>query len=322
MTLVQRSSNTTIPNSIHYLAGVDGGGTSTRVRVVHRSGQVVGEARSGPSGLSQGSAQAWQHITQALDQVVLAHPMNTLPTDWPALNRDNCWLGLGLAGANNAAWGADFYAANPGYPHAALYSDAETALAGAHAGAPGILVIMGTGSVALARQANGSLASAGGWGFPSGDEGSGGALGLQAMRLAQQAMDGRLAPTPLTEAVRAATGTTAEAMLAWCGAATQFHYATLAPLVLDLAADDALAADLVRDTVRHLANLALAVDVSRQLPLVVAGSIGARLVPQLPPDLIARLVPARGDAMDGALTLLRQTGPQRSGLHSIKEKTA
>ena len=322
MTLAPASTKTAIPDSIHYFVGADGGGTSTRVRVVHRSGRVVGEARSGPSGLSQGSAQAWTHITQALDQVVQDHPVHALSADWPALSRANCWLGLGLAGANNAAWGADFYAANPGYAHVALYSDAQTALAGAHAGAPGILVIMGTGSVALARRANGSLASAGGWGFPSGDEGSGGALGLQAMRLAQQAMDGRLAPTPLTEAVRAATGTSAEAMLDWCGAASQFHYASLAPLVLDLAADDALAADLVRDTVRHLANLALAVDLSRQLPLVVAGSIGMRLVPQLPPDLIARLVPARGDAMDGALTLLRQTGPQRPRLHSTEEHTA
>ena len=312
MTLAERPRTVAIPDSVHYLIGADGGGTSTRVRVWHRDGRLVGEARSGPSGLSQGSAQAWKHIAEALDGALQAPPPQPRDAAWPPLNPQNCWLGLGLAGANNAAWRDHFLDSNPGYAHVAVYSDAETALAGAHAGAPGVLVIMGTGSVAMALTAEGRLVCAGGWGFPSGDEGSGGALGLQAMRLAQQSADGRLAPTPLTQAVREATGSDPEAMLAWCGAATQYHYATLAPLVLDLADHDALAARLVAETVQHLAALACAVDATHSLPIVVAGSIGTRLVSQLPQTLTTRLIPARGDAMDGALTLLRQTGPMRS----------
>jgi glucosamine kinase len=39
------------------------------------------------------------------------------------------------------------------------------------------------------------------------------------------------------------------------------------------------------------------------LPLVVAGSIGQRLLPQLSPAIARRVVAQQGDAMDGALAL-------------------
>jgi glucosamine kinase len=289
----------TLPPHIHYAIGIDGGGTSTRARVVHRSGVVVGEGKAGASGLMQGTAQAWRHIGAAIDQAV----RERLQPGWPAPLPGKCALGMGLAGANNPDWHASCLAADPGYAASYLVSDAVTALRGAHQGAPGALVIMGTGAIGLVLQRDGQHTTVGGWGFPSGDEGSGADLGLRAINLTQQAVDARGPATALTRAVLQAVGGTPTALLAWCGAATQFDYATLAPLVFAHATEDTAAANLLQYAVKSLQILATTLVPVGDLPLVVAGSIGQRLLPQLSPAIARRVVAQQGDAMDGALAL-------------------
>lgn len=291
-----------LPAHIHYAIGIDGGGTSTRARVVHRSGVVVGEGKAGASGLTQGIGQAWRHITQAISQATKGR----LRAGWPEPVPGNCALGLGLAGANNAAWHAECLAADPGYASLKLESDAVTALLGAHGGHPGALVIVGTGAVGLALLPDGQRRTSGGWGFPSGDEGSGADLGLQAVNLTQRALDGRALPGPLTLAVLQATGGKPEALLAWCGAAGQGEYASLTPLIFSHEASDPDAARLLERALHQLEVLARAVDPTHTLPLVVAGSVGQRLAPRLCALVGACVVPPQGDAMDGALTLCMQ----------------
>lgn len=291
-----------LPAHIHYAIGIDGGGTSTRARVVHRSGVVVGEGKAGASGLTQGIGRAWRHIEEAISKATGGR----LQAGWPEPVPANCALGLGLAGANNAAWQAECLAADPGYASLKLESDAVTALLGAHGGHPGALVIVGTGAVGLALLPDGQRRSSGGWGFPSGDEGSGADLGLQAVNLTQRALDGRTLPGPLTLAVLQATGGTPEALLAWCGAAGQGEYASLTPLIFLHEASDPDAARLLERALHQLEALARAVDPTHTLPLVVAGSVGQRLAPRLCALVGACVVPPQGDAMDGALTLCMQ----------------
>ena len=291
-----------LPAHVHYAIGIDGGGTSTRARVVHRSGVVVGEGKAGASGLTQGIGQAWRHIKEAISQATGGR----LQAGWPEPVPANCALGLGLAGANNAAWHAECLAADPGYATLRLESDAVTALLGAHGGHQGALVIVGTGAVGLALLPDGQRRTSGGWGFPSGDEGSGADLGLQAVNLTQRALDGRALPGPLTLAVLQATGGTPEALLAWCGAAGQGEYASLTPLIFSHEASDPDAARLLERALHQLEALARAVDPTHTLPLVVAGSVGQRLAPRLCALVGACVVPPQGDAMEGALTLCMQ----------------
>ena len=72
-----------------------------------------------------------------------------------------------------------------------LTSDAAIALAAAVRNAPGIIVIAGTGSIAFARDDQGKLLRAGGWGIPFDDRGSGYDLGRKAVAAALEAFDGR-----------------------------------------------------------------------------------------------------------------------------------
>lgn len=287
------------PSAVRYVVGVDGGGTSTRARLSRISGERLGEGQAGPSGLMQGIEQAWRHVQLAIEAALQASGLSGDARPPPA----QLALSLGLAGANNVAWRAQFLAANPGYPRVVLDSDAFTALLGAHAGQPGAVVIVGTGSIALAWLADGTRSSSGGWGFPSGDEGSGAYLGLRAATLTQHAQDGRQPPSALTRAVLAASGGSAESLLDWCCKAGQHDYARLAPLVFDCAPQDPAAAQLLHDAVQAIERLISALDPAATLPLALWGSIGQRLAPRLSAATQARLVAPTGDAMDGALTL-------------------
>ena len=127
-----------------------------------------------------------------------------------------------------------------------------------------------------------------------------------AINLAQQAIDGRRAPSALTRAVLQAVGPSADDLLAWCCAASQADFATLAPLVFDHEAHDPAAAQLLGSAVHTLERLAVAVDPEGRLPLAVWGSIGQRLAPRLAPALQARLVRPQADALQGAIQLLTQ----------------
>ncbi len=282
-----------------YRVGVDGGGTGTRARLQDAAGRTLGEGQAGPSSLSQGIEQAWRHVQQAM-AAALADAGLPLPA--PA----EIALGLGLAGAGVAAQHAAFMQANPGYAPIVLVNDGVTQLLGAHAGGPGLVVAAGTGSVAASRDAQGRTRQAGGWGFPVGDEGSGAWLGLQAMRHAQWALDGRAAASPLARAVFDQVGPDAPALLAWCAGAGQAAWATLAPLVFAAAeVGDEAAAALLQQAAHDLTRLVHALDAGGPpLPIVMRGSVGERLVARWPEALRARVIQPAGDSCDGALRLL------------------
>ena len=88
----------------------------------------------------------------------------------------------------------------------AVESDAYTTLLGAHGGEPGVIVALGTGSIAAVLDAGGACRIAGGYGFPSGDEASGAWLGLRAVVHLQQVLDGRAPADAWSDALLARTG--------------------------------------------------------------------------------------------------------------------
>jgi N-acetylglucosamine kinase-like BadF-type ATPase len=70
-----------------------------------------------------------------------------------------------------------------------IVHDAEIALEAAFQDESGVVVIAGTGSVVYARSRSGRTARVGGWGYLLGDEGSGFALGQQALCAVADAID-------------------------------------------------------------------------------------------------------------------------------------
>ncbi len=285
-----------IDSLIDYLLGVDGGGTGTRVRLARIDGTEIAQGAGGPSGLGLGIARAWASVQEAAGQAFAAAGIAQPPLDRIA-------IGLGLAGVHNKQWAAEFTAANPGYAAIRLETDAFTTLMGAHGGAPGAIVAIGTGSVGEVLRADGSRHEVGGWGFPAGDEASGGWIGLRAIGHIEQVLDGRRERSPFADDIIEACGSHRDAIQVWLGRATQTAYASLAPLVLRHAADPVARAILL-DAGSEVAAIAHALDPESRLPLALCGGLGAALRDFLPPKLLARTTPPQGDSAAGALRMI------------------
>jgi glucosamine kinase len=284
---------------IEYLIGVDGGGTGTRVRLARADGAELAQATSGPSGLSLGIDKAWACVNYAVEKAFAAIGIEQIPFASTA-------IGLGLAGVHNKVWAAQFEAANPGYAALALDNDGVTTLIGAHAGQPGVIVAIGTGSVGEALLPDGSQREVSGWGFPAGDEASGGWMGLRAMNHIQQVIDGRKPGSAFADALIDACGGSRDAIQSWLGQATQTAYASLARYVVAHGETEPVARAILEDAGLEVATMAAALDPSGELPVALCGGLGEPLRPYLPQALLARVVAPQGDSAKGALHLIEQ----------------
>jgi N-acetylglucosamine kinase-like BadF-type ATPase len=142
-----------------------------------------------------------------------------------------------------------------------LVSDAAIALEGAFPGQPGIIVIAGTGSVALGRNLQGREARAGGWGHVVDDAGSGYDIGRRVLGAVLRAHDGRGAGTALTPMVLHSLALSSPEEIE--GVALRLDIAAVADLSrLALAAagqGDGVARGIVQEAAQQLALLVRAV---------------------------------------------------------------
>ncbi|KVD42265.1 ATPase [Burkholderia sp. MSMB1072] len=280
-----------------FAIGIDGGGTGTRAVLADRHGRELAQGRGGPSGLGLGIERAWASIGAACAD---AFTQAGLAFEW-----SQCALGCGLAGVNNAAWLAAFRARAP-LGALAIESDAYTTVVGAHGGAPGLIVALGTGSIAAALDAAGACRIAGGFGFPSGDEASGAWLGLRALAYAQQALDGRVPRDAFATALLAETGAqNRDALVQWSCDANQTVYARLAPIVFAHRAHP-VASALIAQAGDEIGKMIDALDPQQALPVALCGGLADALAPAVPVRHAARLRAPLDDSAHGALRLALQ----------------
>jgi glucosamine kinase len=238
------------------ILGLDAGGTGSRAVVV-QDGAVVARHELGPMNVLL-HRDSVQRIAELLEETAAEV------------------AGLGLAGVQ-ASEDARKVAALLGERSAvpvAITDDSEVALLGAFDGAPGVIVIAGTGSIACARDAAGTTVRVGGHGFLLGDEGAGYWIGRECVRAALRARDGLGPRTALQEAVAEVfDGDLTNAI-------RRVHesprdrplLARLVPLAASL--DDQVAADLLDRAADHLAALADALQARLgPLPVAMAGGI-------------------------------------------------
>jgi len=176
---------------MNYILGVDGGGTKTLALLGDLDGNVLGRGVSGPSNYN---AVGFDAACSALD-IAISMACKDHPGDLSAL----C---LGLAGAGRKEDIERFHNwAVQKFPKTVVkvVSDAEILLMAAAPSGPALAMICGTGSIVYGRTVTGELIRAGGWGYLFGDEGSGYAIGLAALRAVMQAYDGRASETLLSE---------------------------------------------------------------------------------------------------------------------------
>ena len=234
--------------------GVDGGGSGSRARAAAPGGEVLAEVEGGPATVySGGGGAAARRVEELVGRVLRA--ADAAP---PAAA-----LCAALAGAGREEPRAAVEAALSRSGVARLVS-VETDAAAAHRDAfgtdgDGVLLVAGTGSVALAR-GTGRTARAGGWGPLLGDEGGGYDLARRALRAAVRAADGRAPATELSERMRRAAGAdTLRELVEWSADADRREIAALAPAVLEAAdGGDPTAARLEAEAAASLCSAVLA----------------------------------------------------------------
>jgi glucosamine kinase len=284
-------------NTDLFLIGVDGGGSGTRIVLGDAHGRELAQAASGPSGLGLGIERAWQAIqagcTEAFSRAGIA-------PQWA-----RC--------VNNRDWLTAFRAQAPRLAGLAVESDAYTTLLGAHGGAHGVIVALGTGSIAAAADGDGECRIASGFGFPSGDEASGAWLGLRAIVHAQQAVDGRTSLDAFAQALLERVGAQdRDSLIVWLCSANQTAYASLAPIVLAHASHP-FAARLLGQAGEEVGKMITALDPSGGLPVALCGGLGAPLRDYVPQRFQARLRAPLADSAHGAWQLAQQEAG-RAGL--------
>ena len=309
-----------IPAADRVLLGVDGGGTRSRAVLVTEDGTVIGAGTAAGANVHDvGAEEVGRQLAVAAAQA------------WEAAGAPPRPLAAGCFALAGLVTERDRALAREAIGHARLLSpdahvmvdnDGAAAVAGAHLGDPGLVLISGTGSACYGRGNDGSAWRASGWGPWMGDEGSGTWIGREGLTAVVKARDGRGPPTALSERLLAATG---------CGEADDLMYrvyvlgldrratAALAPQVLAAAAaGDAVAEDVLRRAVEHLLDAVEACRAALSLerpPLALTGGVALAMrerieaalgVREVAVDLVdARLLPPFG----AALLALEQLGP-------------
>lgn len=276
--------------------GVDAGGSHCRARLTDAAGKVLGTGEAGPANARIGMDKLRATLMETCEQALTQGGI-----DINAGGRISA--GIGIAGISRP--GVRDALNTLGLPFAKIRWETDAAIAnlGAHSGADGATLILGTGSIAYVK-ANGGSFAIGGYGFPISDEGSGAALGLSAVRHALRALDGRTKPTPLSAAITSRFSHETPRVIAWMDSATPKDYATFAPIVFDFAeADDEIARSIVESAALHVEQFIETIFLRGAPRCSLAGGIAARMRPWLRERTAARLSPPLGDPLDGALLL-------------------
>jgi N-acetylglucosamine kinase-like BadF-type ATPase len=267
------------------LLGVDGGGATTQALLATAEGQILGRGIGPPSNPHRvGFDEACRAIKTAIEgaffQVTDPH-LALEKSHWVLADIGAACFGLaGVDSAKDEALFSSWLRTEGVKFQFSVFNDSELILNGGTPDGWGVALISGAGSVCLGRHADGATVRAGGWGHVLGDEGSGYAIAVSALRLATQAADGRGGSRPLLDAALAHWKLKdAKDLIAFAykPETTPDDIASLGARVLELAARrDATAQAIVDDAG---AALALHVDtVVRELglvepPLALGGSM-------------------------------------------------
>jgi N-acetylglucosamine kinase-like BadF-type ATPase len=259
--------------SASYVLGFDGGGTKTDCLLMSADGTVVERATAGPSNpLRAGYAKAWFTMSDAADLVLERAKLKS--TDIRAI----C-AGIGGAGRDSVARRMSTFL-EKSFPNAAVQVTTDLAItlvAGVGDG-EGIILVVGTGSAALGRDAKGKTARAGGRGPWFSDEGSAFDIGRLAVAAVVRADEKRGPKTQLSEQLLKWLGMKDwTRMMDWVIKNPDDVFPRIFPLVGELAdKGDAVSCELLTNAARSLGALVCSVVESLKLkesviPIAKAG---------------------------------------------------
>jgi len=188
--------------------GMDGGGTKTACLVADMKGNLLGLGFGGPSNylrLAGGAREAAEAVRSSVEAAMRDAGLYASMPGFRIRVAQLAVAGVGIDGVNapmteatrtvlDAEVDADVDAEG-----VYVDNDASAGLAAAVGELYGVVIVAGTGSIAMAVDRAGRRARSGGWGYRMGDEGSGQDIGRLGLAAATRAHDGRGPVTSLVE---------------------------------------------------------------------------------------------------------------------------
>ena len=232
--------------------GVDGGQSTTIAVIGDETGRVLGVGQGGPcdhAAASEGRARLERAVTESVSAACTQAGLDA------SVEFESACFGMSGGPDDKREILAGLLRAK----RLLVTTDADIALAGATATGQGILVIAGTGSIAIGRNSEGKRARVGGWGYIFGDEASAFDIVRQALRAALRMEEGWAPATILRQVLLdAAAARDANEVLhrfyepEW----PRDRVASLAPLVDEAAGGgDRVALEILNAAAQHLASL-------------------------------------------------------------------
>lgn len=180
-----------------YYLGIDGGGTKTQFTIINENIEVIESIKKGTSHFKQIGLNGVEKVLRdGLDEILCKSNIKLDQIDG---------VGIGIAGYGNIKKDREaiekvIEKIFKSYKYI-LKNDIEIALNGALNGEDGIVIVSGTGSIALSK-INNEYKRCGGFGYTIGDEGSAYWIGRKVVEIFSKEVDGRLEKTYIYEIIK------------------------------------------------------------------------------------------------------------------------
>ena len=180
-----------------YYLGIDGGGTKTQFTIINENIEVIESIKKGTSHFKQiGLNRLEKVLRDGLDEILCKSNIKLEQIDA---------VGIGIAGYGNIKKDREEIRKVIEKVFKSLKyilkNDVEIALNGALNGEDGIVIVSGTGSIALSK-INNQYKRCGGFGYTIGDEGSAYWIGKKIIEIFSKEVDGRLEKTYIYEIIK------------------------------------------------------------------------------------------------------------------------
>lgn len=261
------------------IAAIDGGGTKTR-GIIFKNGRIISQTRSGTTRIGAvGVGESSERILNVITDLCEQAEIDSSEIDATVIGLAGVWLDEEKKRSKQLlrtlARGQNIFL-NDLY----VTSDAELALEGAFESEPGVILIVGTGSIALARNEKGQISRCGGWGIELDDEGSGAWIGREGLTAVVRDLDGRGKKTKLTELlteISPSIDINQPRTIVKAYSERAFEYHMLSPLVMKCASEgDEVCLDIIQRASLHLLELLTALEKNfklKTIPVALMGGI-------------------------------------------------
>lgn len=280
----------------HYWVGIDGGGTKCRASIYNNKSQLLGQGLGGSANPVNGLEQTQASINHAIAQAIEDAKLNCKP--------EQLIVGAGLAGLHLPSQQKIMQESPHPFHSLHLTTDIHTAVIGAHHGADGAAIILGTGFSALGL-VNKKQISIGGYGFPINATCSGSWFGLELVKAVLLDIDNIGPKTSMTQAVFSDEDVISLATR--MNNAPPVEFAKYAPLAFIHADNgDEVAISLLKQGAEFI-NCVIRSLISKGVPKIAfIGGVAPHIQKYLAPELLTYIVEPKFSPEYGAMLFAQQ----------------